>query len=220
MKFLFYQPLKVVAKDHEVFFWSDTHFNHRCEHWDVPLWKARGFESVEDHNEGLLQRWNTSCNENTIGFHLGDFIFGYDSIPHFKTFITRMRFKELYIMPGNHNSGWKQVFEEQRGNVWHLPDKKVIFIPNYIELSVNGQHIVASHYPILSFNGQSKNGICLYGHVHGNLIKNEIGKMYSKARTLEVTVENCPSPISFKEVRAFFRNREIVSFDHHTPAAT
>lgn len=221
MKFLFYQPVRVVAKDHEVCFWSDTHFNHKCEHWDIPLWKARGFNSIEEHNEGLIQRWNKKANQNTTFFHLGDFIFGFDSIHHFKEIIKRVNFKELYIMPGNHNSGWKQVFEEQRSNIWKIDEnKKVIFVPNYLEAVVNGQSIVMSHYPILSFNGQSKHSICLYGHVHGNLAKNEIGKLYNKAKTLEVTIENSPSPITIGEVKAYFRNREPVSFDHHVQEET
>lgn len=220
MKFLFYRPIKITAKDHEVCFWSDTHFNHLCEHWDTPLWKARGFDSIEEHNEVLIQRWNEKSKQNSIFFHLGDFIFGYDSIQYFKDIIRRVNFKELYIMPGNHNSGWKQVFEEQHGNVWNIDrDKRVIFLPNYIETQINGQMIVLSHYPILSFNHQSKDGWCLYGHVHGNLIKNEIGKLYSEAKTQEITVEACPSPITFGELRSKFKNKSNVSFDHHKQIA-
>jgi calcineurin-like phosphoesterase family protein len=217
MKFLFYQSLKISAKNENVCFWSDTHFNHRCDHWEVPLWKARGFNSVHEHNEGLISRWNAVSNSNTIFFHLGDFIFGYDSIHHFKEIIRRVNFKDLYIMPGNHNSGWKQVFEEQHGNIWKINDhKRVIFVPNYLEACVNGQNLVMSHYPILSFNGQSKDSICLYGHVHGNLIKTEVGKMYSQAKTMELCVETCPSPVTFEEIWIKFKNKTNVSFDHHT----
>lgn len=216
MKFLFYQPIKVMAKEESVCFWSDTHFNHRCDHWETPLWKARGFSSVEDHNQGLIKRWNEVSDFNTVFFHLGDFVFGYNSIHHFKHIIQQLNFKTLYIMPGNHSSGWKQVFEEQKGNIWNIAkDKQVVFIPNYVEAYIDEQMIVMSHYPILSFNGQSKNSICLYGHVHGNLIKNEIGKLYSKARTFEVTVENCSHPISFKKIKSFFLNKPCTSFDHH-----
>lgn len=216
MKFLFYQPLKVVASDHQVFFWSDTHFNHRCEHWDIPLWEARGFSSVEEHNEVLINRWNEKATEDSIFFHLGDFVFGFNSVDYFKQVINRVKFKDLYIMPGNHNSGWKQVFEEQRGNVWRVGNnKRVIFVPNYLEANINGQPLVMSHYPILSFNGQSKNSICVYGHVHGNLAKNEIGKLYSKARTMEVTIENSPSPMSLRELKTHFRHTEAITFDHH-----
>jgi calcineurin-like phosphoesterase family protein len=216
MKFLFYQPVKVTAKNQNVCFWSDTHFNHRCEHWEIPLWKARGFDSVEAHNEGLISRWNEKSNQDTIFFHLGDFIFGYNSIVHFKEIIRRLNFRDLYIMPGNHNSGWKQVFEEQYGNIWKLSDtKRVIFVPNYLEAIVNGQQLVMSHYPILSFNGQAKNAICLYGHVHGNLIKNEIGKLYKQARTFEVCVENCSSPATFDEITRLFKSQPSLTFDHH-----
>ena len=72
-----------------------------------------------------------------------------------------------------------------------------------------------SHYPILSYNGQSKHGICLYGHVHGNLAKNEIGKLYKQAKTLEITVEQFNRPATFKEIRNVFKDRQAISFDHH-----
>jgi calcineurin-like phosphoesterase family protein len=216
MKSLFYQPIKFNSKDNNIVFWSDTHFNHRCEHWQVPLWRSRGFSSIEEHNNELIFRWNSKSDYNTVFFHLGDFIFGQDSISNFKSFVNRANFKELYIMPGNHNSGWKQVFESQHQNVWHISsEKRVIFIPNYLEIVVDDQFIVLSHYPILSFNGQNKKGFCLYGHVHGNLIKNEIGKLYSKANTLEVTFEGSPFPVNFDEVKSIMKHKQGVSFDHH-----
>ena len=203
MKFLFYRPINIVSKDDQICFWSDTHFGHRCEHWERPLWKARGFSSIEEHDEQLVKRWNEVATPNTIFFHLGDFIFGKDSIERFRNILRRVNFKELYSMPGNHCSGWKQVFKDQKHNVWDMQEnKRVIFLPNYIEAVVNGQ----------ASRGKT---ICIYGHVHGNLIKNEIGKLYAKARTLEVSIENCPSPITFGEIRKLFSEKEPITFDHH-----
>lgn len=218
MKSLFYQPIRIEAKPHQVCFWSDTHFNHKCEHWSIPLWRARGFESIEEHNETLIERWNEKSNMDTTFFHLGDFVFGFNSIEAFKKIIRRVNFKHLFVMPGNHCSGWKQVFEEQTNkNTWSVaPGKMVTFVPNYLEVVVNGQMFVLSHYPILSFNGQSKGGYCLYGHVHGNLSKNEIGKLYDKAKTMEVTVESAPYPVTFADVRSYMKTKEFISFDHHS----
>jgi calcineurin-like phosphoesterase family protein len=214
MKFLFYQTLNINSLGSDVFFWSDTHFNHLCEHWSVPLWKARGFETVEHHAETLIERWNNKCSNSSICFHLGDFIFGYDSIQNFKQIIKRLKFKELYIMPGNHHSGWRQVFEQQRTNIWNITDqKRVIFVPNYLEIGIEDQHIILSHYPILSFNRQNKGSWCLYGHVHGNLIKHEIGKIYDNAKTFEVSIENCPSPISFVELKEIMDKKSSAVFD-------
>ncbi len=215
MKSLFYRPIKLSGSPDNILFWSDTHFNHRCEHWQIPLWKARGFKSVEEHTEGLIRRWNYKSNVNTVGFHLGDFIFGFNSIDNFKTIIERLNFKELYIMPGNHNSGWKQVFEEQKGNIWNInSNKRVIFVPNYLEVVACHQFLVLSHYPILSFNSQAKGAICVYGHVHGNLSKNKIGTLYSQARTLEVTVDAAPFPLTLREVQKSVTD-QFISFDHH-----
>jgi len=216
MKYLFYRPIKINEPPEKVFFWSDTHFNHLCQHWAVPLWKARGFSSVEEHNEGLIQRWNSKVTDQDIMFHLGDFVFGYNSSETFKEILNRVNFSTLYVMPGNHNSGWKQVFEEQKQNVWKInSNKKVIFIPNYAEVTIENKMVVLSHYPIISFNGQSKGSYCLYGHVHGNLAKNELGKLYKQARTLEVCVETQPTPISMKDVNKLFENTSSVTFDCH-----
>lgn len=217
MKYLFYKPIKVSGSEEEVCFWSDTHFNHACPHWPIPLWKARGFSSIEEHNRVLIQRWNEKSNENTTFFHLGDFLFGMDSKTKFKSIIEQLNFKVLYLMPGNHFSGWNHVFEEQKSNVWDVNScKRVVFIPNYIEAAFDGQLIVMSHYPILSFNGQSKDAICLYGHVHGNLSKHPIHELYSKAKAYEVTVENTSSPINLQQIKTAFKGRHPVVFDHHT----
>lgn len=216
MKYLFYRPIRIKDSEHDVFFWSDTHFNHRCEHWATPLWKSRGFDSVEHHNESLIQRWNEVCTDNSVFFHLGDFIFGFDAAENFKDIVKRLSFKDLYIMPGNHNSGWKQIFEQQKNNVWNISsNKRVIFIPNYAETMIENTHLILSHYPILSFNCQSKGSICLYGHVHGNLAKNEIGSLYSEARTLEVCIETQPKPINLKGIRNILHDKSAVTFDHH-----
>lgn len=220
MKFLFYRPLKITASEPDVCFWSDTHFNHRCERWEIPLWKARGFNSVEEHNDVLIQRWNKKANNNSVFFHLGDFIFGYDSVHHFKQIISQVKFKDLYVMPGNHNSGWKQVFEEQRGNVWKISDtKRVIFVPNYLEAFVNGQPIAMSHYPLASFNGQAKGAWMIHGHCHSNLYKSEIGPLLYRSKIIDVGIENSPEPITFKELKSFFKDRETITYDSHEDSA-
>lgn len=216
MKYLFYKPIKIKDPGEDVFFWSDTHFNHECKHWALPLWKARGFSSIEEHNECLIERWNSTVSANSTMFHLGDFAFGFNASETFKSVINRVNFSTLYVMPGNHNSGWKQLFELQRNNVWNISsNKRVIFIPNYVESFINNTLVVMSHYPILSFNGQSKGSFCLYGHVHGNLNKTDIGKIYSNAFSLEVCVETQPIPINFNSIQKLFSNREAVVFDSH-----
>ena len=217
MKSLFYQPLGIKAPNHQVAFWSDCHFGHRCEHWEHPLWSMRGFESVEDHDETLIRRWNSVCTPNTTMFHLGDFIFGKDTIERFENMLSnRLNFNTLYIMPGNHASGWKQCFERQEGNVWQIGEnKKVVFAPNIMEINVNGQHITLSHYAIASFPKQGKGAWMLHGHSHGRIYNSAVGPILYKANIADIGVEVQPAPITFGGLQSMFRNRQAVSFDHH-----
>lgn len=214
MKFLFYKPLKLSGSEDQIFFWSDIHFGHRCERWDIPLWKIRGFESIEDHDEGLTRRWNNLLTSESTVFCLGDFIFGSDTIQRFESKLAELNFNTIYIMPGNHCSGWKQVFEKQRTNVWYISNsKRVIFIPNYLEAVINKQPIVLSHYPLVSFNGQSIGSWMIHGHCHGKLNNTPIGQELYKAKITDVGVENCPSPVSLAELRNLFSGRNDVCFE-------
>jgi len=215
MKFLFYKPLRFEHDGNNICFWSDTHFGHRCDHWETPLWKMRGFSSIEEHDNTLVERWNKVCNNETIFFHLGDFIFGQNPEQRLVDFLSRLKFKTLYSMPGNHSSGWKQVFESQPKTTMHLDNKTIYFIPNYLEVVANGQPIVMSHYPLASFNGQAKGSWMLHGHCHSNLYKSEIGSVLYKTKIIDIGVENSPLPKTLNDLTALFQNKQTVTFDHH-----
>jgi calcineurin-like phosphoesterase family protein len=194
------------------------HYGHD-PNWDTPLWKLRGYNSSREHDEGLIHNWNKKANASTIGFLLGDTIFGHNADERLLSLFRRLDFKELYVLPGNHQAGYKQLLERVQDNIL-LPGaseyKKVHFVPNYLEAVVNGQAIVMCHYPILSFNGMAKGAYHIYAHVHGNLGRSELGRLYQNTGlTYEVSVENCPSPITFGELRAEMRKKVQSTPDHH-----
>lgn len=216
LKFMYYSPLLVKCDDEKVLFWSDTHFGHLCERWDVPLWRMRGFSSVDEHDQTLIERWNSVACDESIAFFLGDFIFGPNTIQRFEKIVNELKFKTLHMMPGNHCSGWKQHFENNASThgAWNLSDsKRIIFVPNYIEAVVNKQPIVMSHYPLASFNGQAKGAWMVHGHCHGKLYHSTTMQNLYKAKIIDVGVENSPSPITFGGLKTFFKDREAVSFD-------
>jgi len=217
MKDIFYKPVKVTAKDHDVLAWGCLHYGHDPK-WDNPIWKLRGYNSSAEHDEGLIQNWNSKANKNTIGFLLGDTIFGHNADERLLKLLNRLNFKELYILPGNHQAGYKQILDSLHENVLNVDghEKLIHFVPNYLETVVNGQTIVMCHYPILSFNGMAKGAYHIYAHVHGNLGRSELGRLYQNTGlTYEVSVENCPSPITFGELRAEMRKKVQSTPDHH-----
>lgn len=214
----FWEPIKIEHTN--VWFWSDMHLGHKCEHWETPLWRNRGFNSVEEHDETLIKRWNDKLNEDSEIFHLGDIMFGSNGEERLEEVLNRLTFKTLYLFPGNHSAGYKQLLSKstEENGVRHLDfnNKRVYFVPNYLEMIVCGQSIVASHYPLASWNGQAKGSFMLHGHCHQNLYRSEIGSTLYKCKIVDVGVENSPTPLSYTQLRSKFKGAENKTFDHHT----
>lgn len=216
MKSLFYRPVKVDGKNHEILFWGCLHYGHDPK-WEIPIWKRRGYDSSAEHDEAIINNWNSKATDKTTGFLLGDIVFGYGGEEKFKKLMSRLNFKRVFVMSGNHYAGWHQTFESVKDNTLYVDgnySKEVIFVPNYLEAYVNGQPIVLCHYGIASWNGQGKGSFMLHSHSHGSLYNTPLGDILYKGKIMDVGVENCPYPISFGEVKSKF-NKEIVSFDHH-----
>jgi calcineurin-like phosphoesterase family protein len=216
MKSLFYSPVKETAKNHQVLFWGCLHYKHNPS-WENPIWKMRGFNSSEEHDLAIVQNWNNKASHETIGFLLGDVVFGRNATNDLLFLAENLQYSRIYIMPGNHQAGWKQLFESVDQNVYRASHGgELIFVPNYLEAYVNGQPIVMSHYPILSWNGQGKGSWMLFSHVHGSLSRSEVGHLYIlKGYNREVSVEKAPSPLSYGEIHAEMRQKEWFSPDRH-----
>lgn len=80
----------------ETFFISDTHFGHKNILQYEP--DARPFETVEEMNEVLIERWNSVVKSRDIIYHLGDFAFGKRNI----SIASRLNGKKRLIL-GNHD---------------------------------------------------------------------------------------------------------------------
>ena len=52
------KTLKLNTSNSNILWGSDFHFGHDPIHWDVPLWKMRGWDSVEESNESIINNVN------------------------------------------------------------------------------------------------------------------------------------------------------------------
>jgi calcineurin-like phosphoesterase family protein len=196
------RPFKFDCKEKDVFFWGCLHLNHDPK-WEIPLWKMRGFNSIQDHNDSIENNWKSNLNENSIIFLLGDTCFGYTAESYMDSFFDRVPFKTCFWMGGNHTAGWNQYLDKSNSNSQVVIGEKIVqLIPNYVEMFINGVSVVACHYPIISWNKQGKGGFMVHAHVHGNLEKTEIGKLLYKLKIKEVSIEKRATPLSFAELKA------------------
>jgi calcineurin-like phosphoesterase family protein len=189
------------------------------------FWISKNYKSIKDHNDAIESLWNDNVSDKDTVLSLGDSVLGAgkESAQVYKELILRLKFKALYLMPGNHMAGWHQLFNLEPGTIDSYYRKQVMthrpsiyLIPSYCEVFVNNQPIVLSHYPILSWNGMAKNAIMLFGHVHQSLEKTEwVKRNYLIGKTMDVGFEAVKYPISFEAVKEIMDKREVLKVDHH-----
>lgn len=137
---------------------ADSHFFHGAinEHMD-----RRGFNSVEEMNGYMTDRWNGKVRKNDEVIILGDLSWG--SVEQTRELLSSLNGK-LYMIQGNHDRFLKK--KDMRIN-------RFKWVKHYAEMSDEGRKVVLCHYPIMCYNGQyrlDRNGkprsYMLYGHVH------------------------------------------------------
>ena len=114
---------------------SDLHFNHDKEF----IWKARGFNSVEEMNESIVQSFNEIVHEDDIVYILGDLMMG---------FLTEEKWLpqlngEIHYIIGNHDTANRLKYYEELG-----------FICEGYATVIQYKHhsFYLSHYPTLVQN--------------------------------------------------------------------
>lgn len=224
------KPIKITHPEHDVWFMSDGHWRHDRSF----IWGKRGFPSVAEHDATLIHRWNSFLTDRSIAIHVGDLIFADPDGSHFKALVRRLSFSTLYVGAGNHVSGHVAVYKEAIAaqfpgsvvtdqllyEVYPLtylvdgnPNKRVIFMPVYFEMSVGGHRVVCSHYPILSFNHQSKGATHIAAHSHGSCALTN--KDTGQGRRIDVGVESFGRPMSLTEIKRHLNGRTLDIRDHH-----
>jgi calcineurin-like phosphoesterase family protein len=141
----------------EIFFTSDTHFGHQPEF----LWKPRGFSSVEEMDETIIENWNKTVPKDGIVYHLGDTMLNNNE--HGLECFKRLN-GQIFLIYGNHDTDARKdlLFTELRGKMlggWYA------WLIKYGKLS-----IYMSHYPTLTSNYDEKHFsqhvLSLHGHTH------------------------------------------------------
>jgi len=223
------QPLRFDSLE-ETFVVSDCHFRHDRDFiWGRRLNKeGKVYQSVAEHDRGIMDVWNERVDGSNTVVHLGDFIFGDPTGEHLINTLNQLNFGTLYLAFGNHWSGVKQLYQKSlikqfgeefasKHEVYPLQlidyYRPVFFVPNYFEMKVGKTFFVASHYPIVSHNSQGRGAYHICGHSHGGCALTN--KNTGKGRRLDVGIESFGGPVSLKFVTDYLKGRDFDSVDHH-----
>jgi calcineurin-like phosphoesterase family protein len=146
----------------EIFFTSDLHLGHDKKF----LYGPRGFISVEDHDETIIENWNGMVGPNDTVFVLGDLVMGPDRDGCIAK-INRLNGK-IVICRGNHDTNGKM------SDYWHLCpniDRNVMGGETYAnEIKIGKWSFYVSHHPTMigdfNFLKSGHKHFCLHGHTH------------------------------------------------------
>ena len=205
------EDMKIKLEKHQqLYFTSDTHYNHKNICRGVTSWKdaedvTRDFKTLDEMNDRIVEGINASVGQDDILFHLGDWSFGgFESIEQFR---SRIHCKNIHLILGNHD----HHIARNRGDVQMLFES----VNQYVELEVNKEHnFVLMHYPIMSWNKMNDKVIHLHGHVHL-----PPHRRIGKGKMMDVGMDgNGMDPISYTEILKIMSKQPIASgfeFDHH-----
>lgn len=130
-----------------IWFTSDCHFTHRL------MLKTRNFNTLEEHDEIIMQNWNKNIKKLDEVYFLGDFCFSTQA--RAQNIFDRLNGR-IYWIRGNHDNP-KRI---PSGYVWFKDVYKFKF---------DKQIIWLSHYPHMSWPHSSYKSLHLFGHVHGTI---------------------------------------------------
>lgn len=136
---------------------SDWHFGHDKEF----VWKVRGYNSIQEMNEGIIAKHNSLVEPDDIVYCLGDCVLG--DINNVNN-ITELN-GQIKIIRGNHCTDRRVEAYKILPNVEYIGWAEMI--------KYQGYHFYLSHYPTLTSNMDEgaplkARVLNLYGHSHAN----------------------------------------------------
>lgn len=126
------------------FFIGDTHFGHKGIITFDSTRPYRPFDTIEQHDEELIKRWNSVVRPQDLVWHLGDFCFGSKNI----SIAGRLNGRKKLVM-GNHDTyptaEYLKYFEKVYGAAGIADDLLLTHIPVHVSQSTRWKRNIHGH---------------------------------------------------------------------------
>lgn len=170
------------------FYVSDTHWCHQR----LLSMQPRPFSTIEEHDEYLIEAWNSVVRDDDIVYHLGDVFFSLSrNADRVREIFNRLKGKKHLII-GNHDV-------DKKGNLHPtLAALDWAARPEHaLRTRDGGRDIYMSHYACRTWPSQHHGAIHFYGHSHGRM------PSYGLSRDVGVDVPDVDfTPRTFSELTA------------------
>lgn len=130
------------------FYIADMHFGHK----NVIRYDNRPFDSIEEMDKAMITLWNETVGDNDVVYILGDFSWYKEE----KTAFILGCLKGHKVLIRGITTIFLQKSQDTLNGFVNMQKSKM------------EKKVVMSHYPMPFWNGQHRNSIHLYGHVHNS----------------------------------------------------
>jgi len=216
-----------------------THYSHKNIVRGISEWgdkngqNTRDFDTLDKHNQAIVDGINKYVKEDDELWCLGDWSFG--GIENIWNFRKRIVCKNIHLIYGNHdhhieknkilsNCHFSKLgftdgpFDTRVGKPW-IQAQELFSSCQYVkELNYKGQLFFLSHYSHQVWNKSHKGSIHLFGHSHSTL--EGIGK------SMDVGIDNAYkmfgeyTPFNINEIIKIMSKIDVKIVDHHNSKTT
>lgn len=172
------------------FFISDTHFGHK----NIIRHCNRPFQSIEEMDEVMIEKWNNKVSKSDTVYIVGDFVWNKGKLPYYAERLAGTKI----LIAGNHDETWTRKRE-------HLNFSYFAEVTDY-KLDCIAQHpVTLCHYPMVEWRNSRQDdasylGYLIHGHIHNNYSE-EYRYMLRHHNALNAGADvNNLEPVTFKEM--------------------
>jgi len=140
-------------------------------------------------DEVLLKNWNATVQPQDTIYILGDLLFR-NAVPA-NEFLQQLNCKK-HLLIGNHDKSWMNKADLSR---------YFESVERMMEISYGSHKITLYHYPMMTWNGVTKHGYMIHGHIHNNTEADYFSLIRKLPNLLNAGVEiNNYKPVSFNDL--------------------
>lgn len=137
-------------------FTADQHFGHT----KIIEYVNRPFNSVDEMNDVMVERWNQRVRKEDVVYHLGDFTLS--NYKGFEYYLNQLN-GTVFFIPGGHDHRWLESY------VKNGSDSKFHVLQSLVTVKVRNIELVLCHYPLMTWEKSYYGALMLHGHCHGNI---------------------------------------------------
>lgn len=165
-----------------IFFTADTHFDHE----NIIRLCDRPYESIEQMNEDMIEKWNRKVHKNDTVYIMGDMFFRSENP---EAILRRLHGKK-HLTIGNHDTWVKKIDV----------DKYFQEISHYIVTNDGQRGLVMSHYPQVCW-AHARRFYMIHGHIHADTKSDFWPLLVARNHVLNAGVDiNGYEPVTFEEL--------------------